>query len=187
MLIMKLVACQRRKTVSKVGLKICFRNFWDLKFWRNENCETYMSAIIFKVLDALILLRKTIQNWRMEPSCPWDLQLWMKNWEKSQISFIMNILSTIRSKFGFAIWLRWNSNLPRHINIKKFTKTYLPILIWKRKLSPAVGIYKSSYDKSNCQKQKDLTCILFNKILMSIILFLNLILDCSLVLEFFLP
>ena len=141
MLIMKLVACQRRKTVSKVGLKICFRNFWDLKFWRNENCETYMSAIIFKVLDALILLRKTIQNWRMEPSCPWDLQLWMKNWEKSQISFIMNILSTIRSKFGFAIWLRWNSNLPRHINIKKFTKTYLPILIWKRKLSPGLLVF----------------------------------------------
>ena len=161
-----------------MGSKILTK-WWEL--W------IYMSAIIFKVLDALLLLRKTIQNWRMEPSCPWDLQLWMKNWEKSQISFIMNILSTIRSKFGFAIWLRWNSNLPRHINIKKFTKTYLPILIWKRKLSPAVGIYKSSYDKSNCQKQKDLTCILFNKILMSIILFLNLILDCSLVLEFFLP
>ena len=85
-----------------------------------------MSAIIFKVLDALLLLRKTIQNWRMEPSCPWDLQLWMKNWEKSQISFIMNILSTIRSKFGFAIWLRWNSNLPRHhINIKNLPKHIL--------------------------------------------------------------
>ena len=111
MLIMKLVACQRRKTVSKVGLKICFRNFWDLKFWRNENCETYMSAIIFKVLDALILLRKTIQNWRMEPSCPWDLPQWMKNWAKSLISFIMNTLSTIRSKFVFAIWLSWNSNM----------------------------------------------------------------------------
>ena len=177
MLIMKLVACQRRKTVSKVGLKICFRNFWDLKFWRNENCETYMSAIIFKVLDALILLRKTIQNWRMEPSCPWDLQLWMKNWEKSQISFIMNILSTIRSKFGFAIWLRWNSNLPRHHIISKIYQNIFTNFNLKKKFARLLVFTKVSYDKSNCQKQKDLKCILFNKILMFFILFSDLILD----------